>query len=379
MPLLAVVKNNLRSSRPGRLNPALLGLLSIVIGCCATSISIAQQNQATPSFVQQPTLRPASLANGKDVKRNAQAPITIPSQLAHWRTSLPTPSQAKTISETAGGQSIVIEIRRLSFVKGTETPLSKYFTPGTFEVITGSVPMTHPVATNETSVPSYMNKICDNQTPTKVAASIETTQVSKPVALAKISQTRVKELISSLKSSPVDIIQLPTVTTYSGQVANVSDAAYRPFVVGVKPKSEQDGLRIQPLIQTVDDGLTLRLKPTITDGKIALLADIADSTVTKIKTYSIPQFEDTNSGVSIQIPEVKTTTVHLSTTLKNEETLFVDAMMTKTENKLVKQKHMLAKEKTEDVETRTFLLITTRIVNQEIVQRNQLPQTALEN
>lgn len=368
MQLLSLLINR----RPSRLNPVLLGLLLIVIGCCATSISIAQQNQATPSFVQQPPLRPASLANGKDVKRNAMAPITIPSQLAHWRTSLPTPSQAKTISETAGGQSVVIEIRRLSFVKGNETPLSKYFTPGTFEVITGSVPMTNPVATNETSLPSYMNKISNNQTPTKVASSIETTQVSKPVALAKISQARVKELISSLKSGPVDITQLPTVTTYSGQVANVSDAAYRPFVVGVKPKSELDGFRMQPMIQTVDDGLTLRLKPTITGGKITLLADIANSAVTKVKTYSIPQFEEMNSGVTIQIPEVKTTTVHLSTALENGETLFVDAMMTQTENKLVKQKHMLAKEKTERVETRTFLLITTRIINQEMVQRNQL-------
>lgn len=347
-----------------------LCILSQIGNAQSTPVDNQQTDSKTASWKAQPILSPGfppEVIHEAKVQQGIsnQPLIFVPSPLSQWQSQDSQQSVTNLLSQHDEMKSIVVEVRALSFANGEKMLISEHFKPGTFEVISGSVPSTLPVATNESEPPVHSTKVSNHQSETKLATSIRSTEVSNPVALAKIGQDGLRNLIQKTKGrSGVNLTQMPTMMSYSGQTGSISDAASRPFVVGVKPQVDGNDAKMQPVIQMVEDGITMRLKSNIKESKIEIMADMALSQVTAVKTYSFPQFrdEDLDSGVTIQMPEVTRDSLHIATTLEDGETLFIDSMMTRREKMRVPATK-LSKPKIEEVEMRIFFLVTARIVD----------------
>lgn len=293
----------------------------------------------------------------------------IPSPLSHWKETDAAERRLESIAEAESQPIVVLDVRVLTFVADEQPALSGYFKPGSFEVITGSSPTQQPTVTNQGELPVRSHNVAPDQSPTKIAASIRSTQISKPVALAKIGEQGLLKLIEQIESQQgVELTKMPTGNILSGRAVATSDVSLRPFVVGVKDRGQGGKPAMEPIVQLIEDGLTFRARPSVENGEIELLADVALTQVTGVKDFAFPQFAKKNpdSGVHIQIPEVTRDSVHLDSTLENNETLFVDAMLTRNVQINTKASRF-KKAKIEKVEKRIFLLITARVVEQQAV------------
>lgn len=297
------------------------------------------------------------------------AKYEIESPLANWNVRN-TVSQSVATSEkdTANQLSVVLEVRKILIdADNHEIPLKSFFKPNTFEVYMGSLPSIEKETEPESS---RINRIPDSPDSTvSFASSSQSIRRSMPVMVAKLDDAGVRMLYAAVKGVANRIEQLPTVTCYSGQSAAVNDMSLRPFVVAVKPQVGDFAVAHQPVIQTIEDGTMMHLKPTLENGKVKLNANLAHSTVSAVETFTVSGKPE--EGVAIQIPEQTVRKVAVSAVLEDGETLFLDPRLQIEVEQQEDSRLPFSKSKMVRKTKQVYFLMTSRVVF-------QLPEDALE-
>lgn len=312
-----------------------------VLTCCVLlgpTICDGQQNAA-------PTLVPKS--------------VHLPSPMSSWSVQ-PKPGQNQkpplSLEVPADKEQVLVEVIQLSVDLNSDVPLKSFFKPGSFEVHNGTLP--------EVDLESKLgvgntNNIGNSPSSTaKFAEGTQSVRRSMPVMLAKLGAEGIAGIKAALKNESVAFGS--TLVCYSGESGTISDLSLRPFVVGVKRKSIGDAVAHQPVIQTVEDGLLMNFKPTIVDGNIDLVANLAHSKVTAAKSFTISGRE--NHGVTIQIPEQSINRVRVSSLIKVGESLFVDPRLQIEVERPKDSKIPFGKSKTATVSKQVYFLVTATIV-----------------
>ena len=215
-----------------------------------------------------------------------------------------------------GKRQVAFHCQMFSVEVKNSKRLNAFLTPGSAEVYCSKIPEVQPVATAQ-------------QTPTEDTSSSfvsSSTVVRKntPVTTGLITEQRLTELNEYLKESKTNVVYSPMVLAYLGQAASVSDSALRPFVVGLEAIN-QDNRRVgmQPVIQAIEDGSTIRVKALPRDGKIQLFSDIVISEVVGVDQMTFTGAGD-KSRQSIQMPEQRLRQIHLSTMLDEGSAIMID-------------------------------------------------------
>jgi hypothetical protein len=127
-----------------------------------------------------------------------------------------------------------------------------------------------------------------------------------------------------LKDRRANKLVAPRVNVFSGQSASIVDAIQRAFVVGFQEGGE-------PQIRWVTEGTTLRVRPSLFDeDRIGLAYDLKLNRVTDVSTTTF-RIEGRNEPVTVQVPEVETTSVECSLTFASGKTLLIGGLKTKDE------------------------------------------------
>jgi type II secretory pathway component GspD/PulD (secretin) len=150
------------------------------------------------------------------------------------------------------------------------------------------------------------------------AVASMTTVKQLPVLLEFLDELDAKEVLDTFQQHRrANVHSSPTLAVLNGQPASLFTGSQRPFVVGVA-----EG---QPQIQTFDEGTRMRLCPLLTD----------DATVWLDCELQLPRIRGVETAVirprgaepvTLQIPEVETTSLRTTTSLPLERTLMLGGL-----------------------------------------------------
>ncbi|QEG21338.1 hypothetical protein [Mariniblastus fucicola] len=288
------------------------------------------------------------------------AEFQVPSPLANWQTSVG--DNVQTLPSAVADkddETVVIELTRLVVELDCEVPLKSFFKPNTFEVHNGSLPAVE--LESPESGKTFSNVANEAESTVDHAGGCESVRRSMPVMVAKMDNEGVDGLKKALDKNASS--EAPTVVCYSGQTAAISDVSLRPFVVGVKPMVGDFAVAHQPIIQTIEDGLVMRLQPTINEGRVDVSANLAHSKVSAVETFTFAGTND-SGNVTIQIPEQTLKRVRVSSSLEDGETLFIDPRLQIETEKKASSKLPFKNGKTVSDKKQLYFLLTARIVEQ---------------
>ena len=300
--------------------------------------------------------------------------LKVSSPLSNWKSIVEPESRLKPFTEAGPTPpQIVLELTQLIVDLDSEVPLRSFFKPQTFEVHNGVLPAVDADSgtgkTSSSNIPGSINST------TKFASSCESVRRATPIMLAKLDDKGTQAMKAALGKTANGTA--PTVVCFSGQTAVVKDVAYQPFVVGVKPLTKDGETAYQPILQTVENGLVTRIKPTIKDGKIDLTANLAHSKVSEVETFMISGIKRKNlsKGVMIQIPEQTLKHINLSTSLEDGETLFIDPRLQIESREKQDSKLPFSKAKSVSVNKQVYFLLKAQIVEPEKALNKSLTQS----
>ncbi len=142
-----------------------------------------------------------------------------------------------------------------------------------------------------------------------------------PVMFEIMDDGRASKVIQDLQDAAnVNVLAAPKVTTFNGQVAEITDCSQRPFVVGVK-----DG---EPQVRVVDEGFMMRFCPIRgKDAIIRLELFMTLSTIREVETTTIPRGKG-QPGTTLQIPVVAKTQLNMSVVAPSGKTLVIGGLKT---------------------------------------------------
>ena len=146
-----------------------------------------------------------------------------------------------------------------------------------------------------------------------------------PVMFEIMDDGRASEVIQELQSdAKVNVLSAPKVTTFNGQVAEISSCSQRPFVVGVK-----DG---EPQVRVVDEGLMMRFCPIRgKDAIIRLDLFMTLSTIRDVETTTIPAGKG-QTVTRLQVPVVAKTQLNMNVVAPSGKTLVIGGLKTTDKN-----------------------------------------------
>jgi hypothetical protein len=193
--------------------------------------------------------------------------------------------------------------------------------------------------------------------------------------MGRFNDANVAKLLAKAKVDPqIEVTMAPRITISPGQTASVSDASTRAFVVGMNRVEGDFALAHQPVIQPIEEGTMLKLRATGENGQIRLDADLALSVIESVGTYDYADLrqkgpdagsEKGAQKISVQVPEQKLKQVHLSTLVKQGETIFIDPVFNREVESPAEPRINRPLEKNADakkIEARVLLMIKPRWV-----------------
>ena len=84
-----------------------------------------------------------------------------------------------------------------------------------------------------------------------------------------------------LDESRASLVSAPRLTCFDQQRANVSVITQHAFVSGFEVNDSKGARVLDPVVETVNDGLTLALKPEIREGKVSLEINLVEAELVK--------------------------------------------------------------------------------------------------
>ncbi len=209
--------------------------------------------------------------------------------------------------------------------------LQKYMIPGSYVAFNNKFPEVVPYATQATLKDSAKWRSQHPKSNGTFVVASETKTKIYPTFLGRLDDQNAAKLLKTIKKDAnSDITLAPRMKIIPGQTATVNDAAERPFVVGVDRVEGDFTIGHQPIVQSVEDGIILKLRATGEENEIRLDSDLAVCEISSVGTFTFPnQKTKQESDVTVQVPEQKLKQVHLSTLIKQGETLLIDPVFEK--------------------------------------------------
>lgn len=213
----------------------------------------------------------------------------------------------------SGKKQVVVNCLIVSIDPKDTKRINAFISPGTAAVNCSTIPKLKPIATADD-----MNEEGD------FISTSTTITTNTPAVTGNISTEKLKELIKYFKNSDAEFKMTPRIIMYPGQVGVISDAAERPFVVGLEAAHDHiEHAGVQPVIQAIEDGVTLRLKAIPMQESIQILGDIAISEVHGVETITFAS-SGTNQQQSIQVPSQRLRQIHLASTIPHDTAILID-------------------------------------------------------
>ncbi len=256
---------------------------------------------------------------------------------------------------------ISVEVRFIEFEEGllartdAATNLTwKYSTDG-------PIPKLNPVATIETKsdVRSEVDTNGESAAKSELLGCSESTVSANPVRLATLSlNIKDQYLLAAQQSSRCNVMQVPRVTIFSGQLANITDSAKRPFVTAVTPIHGKAGTAHQPNISLLDEGVMMRYRADADEQddskqRLKLSCDLAFSEIIDVEEFNYST-KGATTPTTVQVPKLRVRQVHLCSDLQSGQSLLIDPFMRNTPTR--KEKGLFGR--TVTTSTRRLVLIT---------------------
>ena len=261
-----------------------------------------------------------------------------------------------------GKRYVLLEVSFVLIAPNQIENLQKYLIPGSYTAFNNKFPKVVPYATQATLKDSAKWRSQNPQSNGTFVVASETKTKIYPTFLGRLNDQNLAKLLKTIKDDANSEITLaPRMKIVPGQTATVTDAATRPFVVGMNRVEGKNSVAHQPVLQSIEDGIMLKLRVTGEQNEIRLDGDLAVCEITSVETFKLPnQKNKQENEVTVQVPEQKLKQVHLSTLVKQGETLLIDPVFEKvtSTNPAGKQKKNVADEETR----RVLVMIKPRFV-----------------
>ncbi len=115
------------------------------------------------------------------------------------------------------------------------------------------------------------------------------------------------------------IMQAPSFTVFSGQLASLCDESFHPFVVGVHYVKGEWATAVQPDIALITEGMTLDVQPCVIDaGALELDCQLTTSKIHGVTNSKLPGQE-----VTVQTPRATQRTISVRCRMAPGETLLL--------------------------------------------------------
>ena len=209
---------------------------------------------------------------------------------------------------------IMVNVRILEIDAQLANRVNQYLKPGTEQVVCSKLPNVTPIATDRLSFAAD-----------SFVSTSTTVRENLPVTMGQLTHENTKRLMELVQTEPnCAIAMAPSILVYPGQVGTVSDVSYRPFVVGLtNRKSETGKTAVQPVVQPIEDGTSVRVRGIPLNDKIRLFADAAISEILDVKQFTFTSGQS-QLKQSVQIPKQKIRQVHFSVDIEPGHTVLVN-------------------------------------------------------
>jgi len=272
-----------------------------------------------------------------------------------------------------GKRHLSLEIHFVGVPAKDSPSFKSLMIPGSFTSFNNKIAQVTPFATNA----SYKNEKDANgdtvSEGTFVVASETRTKVF-PTFTGRLNDEGVAQLLETINSDEHSHLTMaPRIVVTPGQTASVADATTHSFVIGMNRVEGEFATAHQPVIQPIEAGTMLKLRATGENGKIRVDADLALSQIESVETFDFAEAEmkkDAKTGklvkgnkIVVQVPEQRLKQVHLSTTVEEGQTIFVDPVFERIiETPVERRVNQLNDEQSKRQKSRILLLIKPRWV-----------------
>ena len=121
-----------------------------------------------------------------------------------------------------------------------------------------------------------------------------------PQVLSVVTQDASNLLKSLINENSARVVSAPRLTCFDQQRANISVVTQHAFVSGFEVNDSKGGRVLDPVIETVNDGLVLALKPEIKEGKISLEIHLVEAEL--VKPIAEGEVKLDGATIKLQLP-----------------------------------------------------------------------------
>ena len=270
----------------------LIALLTIAV--CSSALSIDWFRKKTPSDLADLQSIQKALASLTPTEAEAKAISDLRKKsLAQTNSNGELPAEAAPVDDD--DVRISIEYR---FIIGKEPLISKII----------SIP-----ALTWTGLPVNSKQFAD--TGLMSGTYSDSVSIQMPIHVRYMEQTTAQKFNDQMVSRTISHLIAPKMTFANGQANMTADTTTIPFVTSVMPIEQEGVLCYQPVIQTVDQGMTFTTKATLLqDGSCRLeKCQLVFTNLVKIDHFKLVdgdpnnmEFDKTKEtrGITIQVPTV---------------------------------------------------------------------------
>ena len=220
----------------------------------------------------------------------------------------------------------------LQLKNSPKTPRQDVFTleDGTKVIQSEGQPAGYHFAPSPGSEPSTASATVSFKTPS--ATELQVPSVPMPAFYAVVANDAMLKVLGSAQSDAgTNLLQAPRVTAFSGMTVHINDTVQRPFVTDVTPVKGEVGVSMLPTIKIAVEGIKSLAHSNVNeDGTVELLFALNERSIQQVETFtydrsvgSDPQGNPTESGTTVQIPQLVSRYQALKSNLKRGESLVV--------------------------------------------------------
>ena len=117
------------------------------------------------------------------------------------------------------------------------------------------------------------------------------------------------------------MVMAPKVTVFNGQVVSITDQRSQPFLTGIKTIEDENSIRDEPIIETVESGWRFTIfAEADEDDSVVLRSVLTESELKGVEQADLPFLKE---EVIVQVPHVAKTLASSSARLAKGESLVI--------------------------------------------------------
>jgi type II secretory pathway component GspD/PulD (secretin) len=152
------------------------------------------------------------------------------------------------------------------------------------------------------------------------AVAVSAVEHHIPVLVTVLTDEQTGRFVEAVQeSASSNVLSAPKVTMLNGQRAQIFSGVQRPFVVGVKERSDGG---FEPQVRIADEGFDLSLHTELVEGQdgVDLAAALELSDIQDVQEFST---KVAGKDLTVQVPSVRHTRVQTTSRLRDNQTLLL--------------------------------------------------------